>query len=153
MVSEDCQEVSVLFLSQERMLPKRRNKRKCGDSEVTDANTEAPAVTTQHDEDGQGTTSTDSGRSRSTDPLTKGDIQVIIQEIMKRLEPENNGAHTPLRPSMFICTAHPPHASYWCESPTCKGHSWGPGCLGVVRQVITCTFVIPHTCIPSKPKL
>jgi len=105
MVSE---ELSVLFLSKERMPPKRRNKRKCGDPEATDANIEMPAVTTQCDEGDQGMTSTDPGRGRSTNPLTKGDIPAIIQEIMRRLHPENNGTHTPLTPSTFMCTA-PPH--------------------------------------------
>jgi len=48
------------------MPPKRRNKRKRGDSEAMDANTEMPAMTTQRDEGCQGTTSTGSGRGRST---------------------------------------------------------------------------------------
>ena len=84
------------------MPPKRKIKRKHGNSEAKDINPEVSGVTTQREEGGQGDIPTGSGPSegRLTDPLTKGDIPGIIQEITKQLHSESNRrSHTSLTPS------------------------------------------------------
>ena len=98
----------------ERMPPKRRNKRRRMESEVTtpgvDANQgsrtdDSPrqeAITGEVRQDATGDPPSGSGRSngRPSDPLTREDIPGIIEEITRQLRPDSNGSHTSLTPGL-----------------------------------------------------
>ena len=102
----NCLEIvrkKLLALVRERMPPKRRSKRRRAESEETEE------VTAQVEDASQGTTAvqgttTDvsagstTGSGRSSDPLTRGDIPAIVEEITRQLRSDSDGGHASLTP-------------------------------------------------------
>ena len=98
----------------ERMPPKRKNKRRRVEPEVTTQGVDAnqgsrtdeslrqEATTGDVRQDATEDPPTESGQSngRPSDPLTREDIPAIIEEIMRQLRPDSDGSHASLTPGL-----------------------------------------------------